>query len=143
MLEGLDDRTGSTSSEAVAAPPPPSERDETMERAPVRPALRDSGAWTISSLAAPPDPAIPDDWVVTTVATAARARAVTHTETGHGADSGDDGTPLEGVVAIAPVLPMVGGSFVAGEIDVPTPPPELDKPSEPDTGAHTPPLERR
>lgn len=147
VIERLDDRTGSTSSESIAPPPPPSEPDETQERAPVRPGMRDSGAWTTSALAAPPSPSGPDDWMVTSVATAVRALDAERADTDHAGDSGDDGTPIEGVVAIAPVLPMVDGSFVAGEIDVPTPPPELDKPvertPEPDTGARTPPLERR
>ena len=161
VLEPSDDRTGSTSSESVAPPPPPSEPDETMERAPVRPRPRDSGAWTTSAVAAPPTPSAPpgpDDWVVTNVATAVRSLEVDRLDTDHAGDSGDDGTPIEGVVAIAPALPMIEGSFVAGEIDVPTPPPELDQPIEftaagqrlgqpeapdPDTGANTPPLERR
>ena len=38
----------------------------------------------------------------------------------------DDGTPIEGVIAAAPALPVIDGSFVAGEIDVPTPPPKFD-----------------
>jgi glycosyltransferase involved in cell wall biosynthesis len=64
----LEEGTGSTSSEAVA-PPPVAREDETMERAPVVPAPRDSAAalWTSSGIAAPPAPAA-DDWVVTNVA---------------------------------------------------------------------------
>ena len=74
----------------------------------------------------------------------------------------EEGTPIEGVVAVAPPLPMVETSFVAGEIDVPTPPPpparDHDTPAveftaasailgspdpDPDTGSRTPPIERR
>jgi glycosyltransferase involved in cell wall biosynthesis len=181
-LESLDealsslDSTGSTSSESVIAPPLPSEPDETMERAPVAAAPRNSGHWTSSVLAAPPSPNTSDDWVVTNVATAVRALT---DEPEHdvdidmdGDDDGentregrphDDGTPIEGVVAVAPALPMTDVTFVAGEIDVPTPPPrpreprdtpavELTaassilgptEPADPDTGSRTPPLERR
>jgi glycosyltransferase involved in cell wall biosynthesis len=157
--DGLhDDGTGSTSSESVAAPPPPMERDETMERAPVAPRPRDSGAWTVSSLAVPPAPSPgQDDWVVTNVAAA--VRALDAEESGE-ISSGDDGTPIEGVVAVAPALPIVESTFVAGEIDVPTPGPEpielpsvdftaassllgQSEPTDADTGSRTPPLERR
>jgi hypothetical protein len=73
----------------------------------------------------------------------------------------DEGTPIEGVVAAAPPLPIAEGTFVAGEIDVPTPPPERDQhdtpaveftaassilgppEQDPDTGSRTPPIERR
>jgi len=149
------DSTGSTSSESVIAPPPPSERDETMERAPVAPGPRDSGNWTVSALAAPPRPPGQDDWVVTNVASA--ARSLDDSDHGH-----DDGTPIEGVIAVAPALPVSDNRFVAGEIDVPTPPPERGdrdtpaveftaasailgppEPVDPDTGSRTPPLERR
>ncbi|MBL0212736.1 MAG: glycosyltransferase family 4 protein [Myxococcales bacterium] len=167
-----DDHTGGhISSESVAAPPPPREVDETMERAPVAPGPRDqtTGAWTTSLLSriAPPGQ---DDWVVTNVAAAVRnldavlaeaeaeaaSDAISDAARGH-----DDGTPIEGVIAAAPALPLVEGTFVAGEIDVPTPPPErvlepsvvdftaassmLGQPetAEPDTGSRTPPLERR
>jgi hypothetical protein len=136
----------------VIAPPPPREPDETMERKPVAPAPRDATAWTVSALAAPPAP-VGDDWVVTNVAAAVR-----------GLDDdgpGDDGTPIEGVIAVAPALPMTDGRFVAGEIDVPPPRPareRRDTPavefeavssilgpegSDPDTGSRTPPIERR
>jgi hypothetical protein len=153
MLEVEMEATGSTSSESVIAPPPPREPDETMERAPVPAPRRDSGAWTISSIAAAPAPPGQDDWVVTNVAAAVRGLD----ECG----DADDGTPIEGVVAVAPALPMTEGRFVAGEIDVPAPPPERsrDNPSvelrasgsllgsdaggDPDTGSRTPPIERR
>jgi glycosyltransferase involved in cell wall biosynthesis len=151
MLEVEIDATGSTSSEQVIAPPPPREPDETMERVPVAP-RRDS-AWTMSSIAAPPAPPGQDDWVVTNIGAAARGLDV------DGID-GDDGTPIEGVIAVAPALPVADGTFVAGEIDVPAPPPERirDTPSvefggpgnllgpeggDPDTGSRTPPIERR
>jgi glycosyltransferase involved in cell wall biosynthesis len=151
MLEVEIDATGSTSSEQVIAPPPPREPDETMERVPVAP-RRDS-AWTMSSIAAPPAPQGHDDWVVTNLGAAVRGLD------GDGVDA-DDGTPIEGVIAVAPALPVADGTFVAGEIDVPAPPPERirDTPSveyrgpgnllgpesgDPDTGSRTPPLERR
>ena len=155
MLEVEIDATGSTSSESVIAPPPPREPDETMERAPVPPPPpRDSGAWTMSSIAAPPAPSSGDDWVVTNVGAAVRGLD-------DAGGDGDDGTPIEGVIAVAPALPVADGTFVAGEIDVPAPPPERmrEKPTieirspgnllgsdpgaDPDTGSRTPPIERR
>lgn len=155
--------TGSTSSESVIAPPPPREPDETMERAPV-PRPRDASGWTVSALAAPPLPPGHDDWVVTNVAEAVR---VLEAEDVGAEMLIEDGTPIEGVVAVAPPLPAVESSFVAGEIDVPTPLPLLerhrrddphDTPAvefsaagpmlgtadvDPDTGSRTPPFERR
>ena len=156
---GTGDATGSTSSESVIAPPPPREPDETMERAPVLAPVHDVSRWTVSALAAPPPPPGQDDWVVTNVAQAVRVIE---------ADDVDEllveeGTPIEGVVAAAPPLPMVETTFVAGEIDVPTPLPPLARdqvtpaveftaastilgqpePPDPDTGSRTPPLERR
>ena len=165
LESSIDDGTGSTSSESVVGPPPPREADETMERAPVKPGPRDAN-WTASALAVPPAPGgqPADDWVVTNVAQAVRALDDEAAESESGeVGSGDDGTPIEGVVAAAPPLGgMIEGSFVAGEIDVPTPPPErvdrdtpavdftaassmLGQPEqpEPDTGSRTPPLERR
>jgi glycosyltransferase involved in cell wall biosynthesis len=156
LVEG--DGTGTTSSESVIAPPPPREHDETMERAPVaRP--RDASGWTVSALAAPPLPTGHDDWVVTNVANAVRVIEADDVEAELLIE---EGTPIEGVVAVAPPLPMVETSFVAGEIDVPTPPPvperDHDTPAveftaaspvlgsldaDPDTGSRTPPLERR
>lgn len=164
-----DDGTGGhISSESVAAPPPPREADETMERAPVPPGPRDAptGAWTMSKLSPVPQQG-QDDWVVTNVGVAARSLDVVLAEAeaesaAEASPPGDDGTPIEGVVAAAPALPLVEGTFVAGEIDVPTPPPEREiEPSaivdftaassmlgqpesaDPDTGSRTPPLERR
>ena len=172
-IHPLDDEgTGSVSSESVAAPPSPREVDETVERAPVAPAPRDSrdtGAWT-AALPVVPQPG-QDDWVVTNVSSAVRgldavlAEAEAEAEAENRASrAGDDGTPIEGVVAAAPALPLVEGTFVAGEIDVPTPRPERhepdadvpsvdftaassllgqSEPADPDTGSRTPPLERR
>ena len=164
-LAALDEPTShSTSSGSIAAPPSPADRDETMERAPVAPGPRDSGNWTVSALAAPPPPASQDDWVVTNVAAA--VRAIEHQENQEDDDSIDidiaiidDGTPIEGVVATTAPVP-IGGSFVAGEIDVPPPTPEREHtpaveftaasgmlgapdPVDPDTGSRTPPIERR
>jgi hypothetical protein len=135
-----------------------------MERRPIAPAPRDSTNWTASQPIAPPPPrGGDDDWVVTNVSAAVRALEAESAADQHG----DDGTPIEGVPA-APALG--GGSFVAGEIDVPTPPPlrrapverDNDTPAveftaasaflgqpepadrpDPDTGSRTPPLERR
>jgi glycosyltransferase involved in cell wall biosynthesis len=175
-----DDGTSSTSSESVAAPP--READETMERTPVKPGPRDPN-WTVSALVAPPPPTAPttivsqpDEWVVTNMSTAVRSLDAEVDEddevdddpgTGEVSTGGDDGTPIEGVViAVAPPLGgVIEGSFVAGEIDVPTPPPERIEPEDrdtpavdftaassmlgqpekpdPDTGSRTPPIERR
>jgi len=156
---GEADATGSTSSESVIAPPPPREHDETMERIPVLARPRDAGAWTVSALVAPPAHAAHDDWVVTNVAEAVRVLEADDVELELLIE---EGTPIEGVVAAAPPLSMVESSFVAGEIDVPTPPPLLDRDQDtpaveftaasailgqsdpdPDTGSRTPPLERR
>jgi glycosyltransferase involved in cell wall biosynthesis len=162
-IESLDDAlvsldVGGTSSGALAAPPS-GLPDETMERAPVAPGPRDTGGWTVSVISAPPAGASGgDDWVVTSVA---------HGLRGITSDSGemevedadvqviidrDEGTPIEGVIA-APALPIAEGTFVAGEIDVPTPPPQRNHedtpaveflgPEDPDTGSRTPPIERR
>ncbi|HEY0482694.1 MAG TPA: glycosyltransferase family 4 protein [Kofleriaceae bacterium] len=155
LAEGDGAGTGTTSSESVIAPPPP---DETMERAPVA-QPREASGWTVSLLAAPPLPSGHDDWVVTSVAHAVR---VIEAEDVDAEMLIEDGTPIEGVVAIAPPSPMVETSFVAGEIDVPTPPRpparDHDTPAveltaasamrgspdaDPDTGSRTPPMERR
>jgi len=175
-----DDGTSSTSSESVAALP--REGDETMERTPVKPGPRDPN-WTVSALVAPPPPpaptpvvSVPDEWVVTNMSTAVRSLDAEVDEddevdddpsTGEVGTGADDGTPIEGVViAMGPPLGgVIEGSFVAGEIDVPTPAPERIEPedrdtppvdftaassmlgqpekADPDTGSRTPPLERR
>lgn len=153
--------TGHTSSENVAAPPLP--QDQTMERNPVAPPppptipvpqVKDE--WTKSDLSSP---AREDDWVVTNVAAAVRSlEEEAEAEAAH-----DDGTPVEGVSAPAVTPPLTSeNAFVAGEIDVPTPPPDVrDKTPgveftaassllgnaepgpDPDTGSRTPPIERR
>lgn len=133
-LSSLED--GTNSSEIVVTTVEP---EETMERPPVAAHPH----WTVGPLAAPPSPSkTSDDWVVTNVATAMR-RLESDDSAG-----GDDGTPIEGVMAAAPPLPAVETSFVAGEIDIPSPPPERDTPplerqADPDTGSRTPPFERR
>ena len=168
IVPAEDDGSGHTSSESVAAPPSPREVDETMERTPVPPGPRDpaTGAWTVSALSRLP-PATQDDWVVTNVAAVVRsldvvlAEAEAESAAEASGRAGDDGTPIDRVIAAAPALPLVEGTFVAGEIDVPTPPPEREvEPSivdftaasamlgqpeqpDPDTGSRTPPLERR
>jgi glycosyltransferase involved in cell wall biosynthesis len=157
-LAALDEPTSSTSSESIVAPPLPTDRDETMERAPIAPGPRDSGNWTVSALAAPPSQ---DDWVVTNVAGAMQAISQDESDGIESIDIPiDEGTPVEGVRTVAPGLP-ISGSFVAGEIDVPSPPPDRDRdtpaveftaasailgppdPVDPDTGSRTPPIERR
>jgi glycosyltransferase involved in cell wall biosynthesis len=188
-LAQLDNGTAS-SSERLAPPPPP---DDTLDRQPVAPARADTSAWTVSALVSPPPaepigstafvaPPLPDDWVVTNVAGVVRAIATPaaarptdgSTELIDDIDTGavsrkehDDGTPVEGNAQVPSVpLTSADGLFVAGEIDVPTPPPEkrITEPqsvvdaeefiaassllgnaeaSDPDTGSRTPPLERR
>jgi glycosyltransferase involved in cell wall biosynthesis len=159
LSEALASLDHPTSSSQVAAPPSPA--DETMERTAVPPGARDrdeSGPWTVSQLSPAPAPAGGDDWVVTNVAQAVRSLESEAAE--RGTTSGDDGTPIEGTAATpTPQIPASENAFVAGEIDVPTPAPEGKtpnveftaaskllsgpEPSEPDTGSHTPPLERR
>jgi len=113
-LDEIDDGlSGAISSEAVIGPP---SADETMERIPIAPSPRDSG-WTASGLA--PAPPANDEWVVTGLSAAVRALE-------EDVNEGHDGTPVEGVVTV-PALHVVGGSFVAGEIDVPTPAPKFDE----------------
>jgi hypothetical protein len=164
--ESLDvlSHSGHTSSENVAAPPLP--HDQTMERNPVAPPPKPSlvpvpqikDEWTKSDLSAP---AREDDWVVTNVAAAVRSleeEAEAEAESAH-----DDGTPVEGVAAPAVTPPLTSeNAFVAGEIDVPTPPPDVrdktpgveftaassllgnaESGPDPDTGSRTPPIERR
>ena len=77
-----------------------------------RPAANDSGHWTSMDvgLTAVAD----DDWVVSD---AAERRRSWH-EVGE-----DEGTPLD--VAAAPAAESTGRHFAAGEIDVPTPSPEM------------------
>ncbi len=152
-LSQLDRGSTTSSSGQVAPPPPPAHPDDTLDRAPVAPALRaDSHAWTTSALAAPPAPN-GDEWVVTNVAAAVRA---IESDPDTGGVSSDDGTPADGNRTPTPsvVSPAGENAFVAGEIDVPTPPPSHEftaasellgnaEPADPDTGGRTPPLQRR
>jgi len=163
-LSRLDSDGTSSSGNRVAPPPPP---DDTLDRLPVPPARADTSAWTVSALVSPP-PAVgfaaplPDDWVVTNVAGVVRAIDDADVDTGALARP-DDGTPVEGHAPAPGQLLTADNVFVAGEIDVPTPPPEKritepqDAPefiaassllgnvevADPDTGSRTPPLERR
>jgi len=154
----VDDAGGHTSSEQIAAPPSP---DETQERAAVPPGPRDqeSGGWTVSALSSPPATGH-DDWVVTNVSAAVRSldeEAAAEETAAH------DGTPVE----VTPAPALSENSFVAGEIDVPTPAPAMrpskerkdsektpaveftaassllgsPDPADPDTGSRTPPIE--
>src|SRR5262249_30252229 len=147
--------TGTTSSESLIAPPPDGARDEAPDETIERPPApeRHGMMWSNSALVPPPLPP-GDDWVVTNVA---EAIGVVDADEG-GAEILEDGTPIEGVAA-APA--GVEASFVAGEIDVPTPPSlarDHDTPAveftaasailgqpdpDPDTGSRTPPIERR
>jgi glycosyltransferase involved in cell wall biosynthesis len=151
------EETGHTSSSSVVAPPPPP--DQTMERAPVAPPPVGKPArgvtWTQSGIT--PSPGAHEDWVVTNVAAAVR---VVGDDSGEATAAHDDGTPVEGVAPAPAAGPISAeNTFVAGEIDVPTPPPEGKtppveftaasellgnaEPADPDTGSRTPPLERR
>ena len=156
-LERRDVRTPAR--ERVIAPPAPTERDETMERAPVAPSPREQqrvdgvGARRAAAAArsrrlgrhqrrARPVRSIADD----AAARADRARRATTARRSKACASRRRCRSLE-------------SSFVAGEIDVPTPAPEGKapvveftaassllanaEPSDPDTGKRTPPLERR
>ena len=157
--DGDDERGGGRR----AATAPRGRRDDGARAGPAGAAATPS-RWTRSVLAAPPAPTGQDDWVVTNVARAVRALDDDGQLDADGDEgsAGDDGTPIEGVIAAAPALPVVESAFVAGEIDVPTPPPERDttprrvhrreldprgreplEPADPDTGSRTPPLERR
>ena len=152
QLIAAEDETGHTSSESVVAPPP--HPDQTMERAPVAPPPLPRGApraktdsWTESVVTTQ---AQADDWIVTNVSEAVRADDM---------DAGtEEGTPIEGIAP--PPHPPISSesSFVAGEIDVPTPAPDKasqveftaaskllggPEPADPDTGKRTPPLHRR
>ena len=164
-----DQEDAGSSPEAAIAPPPPrtvtSEPDETMERAPIKPnprELAETGPWLAANPPPPPSrTATGEEWVVTSMVKAGRAIATEPKDADSGElgpeSQGDEGTPIEGVIAAAPPLPAVDeGTFVAGEIDVPTPPPERreqfsaagvmlgqSETPDPDTGSRTPPLERR
>ncbi|MEJ7597162.1 MAG: glycosyltransferase family 4 protein [Kofleriaceae bacterium] len=182
-LAALDEPTSSsTSSESIVAPPLPGDREETMERALVGPGSasesralhyrpgpgnesrahypsgpRDASDWSVSARVRPPSQ---DDWVVTNVAAAVRVIEQEDFESiDISIDDALDGTPVEGVSPPAPAMPITG-SFVAGEIDVPSPPPDRDRDTprveftaasailgasdpDPDTGSRTPPIERR
>ncbi|MBS1120221.1 MAG: glycosyl transferase group 1 [Deltaproteobacteria bacterium] len=172
-LAALDASSGSAGSESVISPPLPSEPDETMERAPVPPGPSDPSHWTASGLAALPIGQ--DDWVVTNVGMAVRVLMDEADEEDDvdvdvdveiDIDEGEalqrDAGPPRVVPVVAP-LAITDVTFVAGEIDVPAPPPRLGEPREPstieftaasailgqpepvepDTGSRTPPLERR
>jgi hypothetical protein len=150
----LDDDHSDSGNESTIAPPPPvAYSDETMERTPVKPSPRDAmetGPWA-AALPPPPPRTATDDWVVTSMISARREIDREPKDADSAETSADDGTPIEGVVAVAPALPVTEGTFVAGEIDVPTPPPErnefaaagvmLGQPEtpDPDTGSRTPP----
>ncbi|MCX5744681.1 MAG: glycosyltransferase family 4 protein [Proteobacteria bacterium] len=171
VIDHDDDDHDDSPSGLFVAPPPPhnaSEPDETMERTPVAADRHEnmSGAWTI---AIPPPPSKPqaitvagmphkDDWIVTSVAVGLVA-AVPELPDEDVHEAHDDGTPIEGGTP-APAANVGEGTFVAGEIDVPTPPPERvenlpnvefaasgamleQAENDPDTGSRTPPLERR
>ena len=124
--------------------------DETMERAPVLAAARDARAWTISGLISPPG-AGQDDWPLGDPVEDVRVIEVDDVDEEMLVE---EGTPIEGFAAVASApLSMVDNSFVAGEIDVPTPAPALTRSAagalfsttdstDPDTGSRTPPLER-
>ena len=99
------DNTGSAAVNAA-----PQQSDDTSEREAVPPG---PNAWT-PGLTPPP---AHEDWVGVSITSVVR---------GLDEESADDGTPIEGVVvALAPPLGAASeNKFVAGEIDVPTPPPQ-------------------
>jgi glycosyltransferase involved in cell wall biosynthesis len=122
--------------------------DETMERAPVAAAPPGDRAWTISGLIDPPEPRA-DDWTMTDGPEDIRIIEVDEVEL-----LVEEGTPSEGVIAASAPVAIVESSFVAGEIDVPTPAPTRQtpgsgtlfaprEPAEPDTGTRIPPIDRR
>ncbi|CAN5232365.1 hypothetical protein BH11MYX1_BH11MYX1_31180 [soil metagenome] len=161
LAETLAQLDSGTSSSEVVAPP-----DDTIDRQPVAPALTHISSEFSS-------PSLPDDWVVTNVAGAARELGEHEVDTGAVVKIElDEGTPVEGTerpawqdARVGSVTLTSGHVFIAGEIDVPTPAPEvqLSEPQptveapefiaassllgntdpDPDTGGRTPPLARR
>lgn len=150
-LSALDDSTNSVEVVITTHIVP----DETAERTPAADHPHDA-RWTLGPLAAPPPPPpsrTADDWAVTNVAAVVRRVETEDEPDDEIIIQSDDGTPAEGV-ALAPSVSVVDGSFVAGEIDVPTPAPQRDQDAppvelhgmndrDPDTGSRTPPIERR
>lgn len=126
-----------SSPEAALAPPP--SPDETQERAPVKRATHETQEMAVIARSRT---RTGDDWVVTSM-----VKVRQELDADSGERLADDGTPIEGVIAAASVLPVVESGFVAGEIDVPTPRPERRDPTlsnpvivpDADTGNHTPP----
>ena len=132
--------------------------DETMERAPVLAAPRDARAWTISGLISPPSPS-QDDWRTTDDGEVGEDVRVIEVDDVDSEMLVEEGTPIGGFAALSSApLSVIDNSFVAGEIDVPTPGPVRDPDpglgntpaaalfgaeSDPDTGSRTPPIERR
>ena len=137
--------------------------DDTLDRVPVVPAPGEqadsSNVWTMSALTAAPAPAN-DDWVVTNVAAAVRVIDPIADDDSVVQPPSDDGTPADGNHPTpASPMPSAGdNAFVAGEIDVPTPNPMMQKQeftaastllgnvessADPDTGKRTPTVERR
>jgi glycosyltransferase involved in cell wall biosynthesis len=144
--------TGNTSQEVDVGTPAPS--DPTMERTPVASVRAESSSG--------------DDWVDTGVSRAVRALeeeaaaearvndAVSSLMEEADADArggraeSEAGTPLLGMTIATPPVVSDENAFVAGEIDVPTPAPDVKTPAmeltpspEPDTDTRTPPVERR
>ncbi|MEZ4362354.1 MAG: glycosyltransferase family 4 protein [Kofleriaceae bacterium] len=96
----VNDGTGSS---PVVAPPAPAMGEETAERPLPPPPLANSGSWTRRTPSQPPR----HEW---SAAGSPPARP----------ESDDDGTPVEGVRMSTPMMSSES-SFVAGEIDVPSP----------------------
>jgi len=156
---GEAEAAASATGESRAAPASSDEvPDETMERAPVLAATRDGRAWTISGLISPPS-ASQDDWSTGGDGDDAEDVRVIEVDDVDGELLVEEGTPIGGFAAVASApLSMIDNSFVAGEIDIPTPAPTRDPDtgmgdtpaaalfgaeSDPDTGSRTPPIERR
>ena len=106
-----------TSERAVAPPPPPPRAKRK---------LMDSGAFTTLTA----EPHVPtDEWVVRppTVPNAQRPAELGSTSSRRKGRpvTDDDGTPVDVSVTVSPLSPDGPPGFVAGEIDVPTPTPEI------------------
>jgi glycosyltransferase involved in cell wall biosynthesis len=130
---------GNTSSALIVAPPP---REETGDHTPARPPVARPGTGSWTHVRANPRPGS-EPWFSPNVAAAVRSLEE------EAAAEADDGTPIEGTpIGQGGALVSADNPFVAGEIDVPTPPPETPAPaveissSDQDTG-NRPPVERR
>ena len=122
LSDALEQMESSTSSSQVVAPPSAAARfDDTIDRAPV--ALAPAPVPVTGEFSSPP---LPDDWVVSNIAGADFEEIEIDTGAVEKIDL-EAGTPVEGTARAMPGSPASTSKnvFVAGEIDVPTPPPEM------------------